>query len=249
VPLLAIWIAVEFTLARGLLYPLLRNLPILSSLHVNARFAMAFLLPISMAAALVYDHWAVSWSIRKAVAVFGIVNALTLLPLLSYFLIGADLQNRSYDITTSIQISQSIRSGDILEITAIRGWTDNTNALALHESNLGPYAPIFGYKLENFHPEVVAGSVWTVRDGYYNMTNPSGYVYPELNGTRPFERIRVGDEASLTAFVKHQAVAWQIPLYQHILDWVSGLGFAGVILTLIAFCGTRILAARRRTHG
>ena len=43
--ILATWSVIEFTLAKGFLYPVLRQLPILSSLHVNFRFASALILP------------------------------------------------------------------------------------------------------------------------------------------------------------------------------------------------------------
>ncbi len=244
------WLTIEFILAKGLMYPLLQKLPILSSLHVNPRFAATFLFPLALFAAVIYNSWAAKWSGRKSVLIFLAVNLLTLIPLSTYFMIKTDLQDRTYDVTKSQEIYNLIRSGDTLTITGIVSGVENTDALLLHQSNLQPYEPIFGYQLENFHPEIVPESVWEISDGYYNMTNPSGYVFPELNGTRPFERVKVGDEQNLTLFLNHQQTNWKIPVYQQVLDWLSGLTFVAVVFVLLVFFGRRAAASiRRRLHG
>ena len=242
-----IWLTIEFTLAKGFMYPLLQKLPLLSSLHVNPRFAAAFLFPLALSAAVIYNGWAAKWSGRKSVLLFLAVNLLTLIPLSTYFMIKTDLQNRSYDITESQEIYSLIRSGDNLTITGIVSGVGNTDALLLHQSNLQPYWPIFGYLLESFHPEIVPGSIWDISDGYYNMTNPSGYVFPELNGTRPFERIPVSEKDKLEAFASHKQPDWKIPLYQRILDWFSGLTVLAGMFTL-AFVGIKRLITRFRHH-
>jgi hypothetical protein len=102
-------------------------------------------------------------------------------------------------------------------------------------SNLRPYEPIFGYKLENFHPEIKEGSIWDISDGYYNMINPAGYVFPEVNNTRPFERIRVADKDKLVAFANHHQSNWKIPLCQLILNWLSELTFLATLVVLLAY--------------
>jgi hypothetical protein len=240
-----IWLTIEFTLAKGFMYPLLQKLPLLSSLHVNPRFAAAFLFPLALSAAVIYNGWAAKWSGRKSVLLFLAVNLLTLIPLSTYFMIKTDLQDRSYDVTESQEIYSLIRSGDNLTITGIVSNVENTDALLLHQSNLQPYEPIFGYQLDSFHPEIVPGSIWDISDGYYNMTNPSGYVFPELNGTRPFERIPVSEKDKLEAFASHKQPDWKIPLYQRILDWFSGLMVLAGIFTL-AFVGIKRLITRFR---
>jgi hypothetical protein len=234
--LLFTWITFEFILAKGLIYPLLQKLPLLSSLHVNPRFAAALLFPLALSAAIFYNRWAAKWSGRKSVLVFVVMNLFTLIPLSAYFMIKEDLQNRSYDLSSSWEIYNLIRSGDDLTITGIVSGVGNTDALILHQSNLQPYYPVFGYRLENFHPEIVPGSIWYISDGYYNMTNPSGYVFPELNETRPFERIPINQKDKLEAFASHRQPDWKIPLYQQILDWVSGLAVLGSIFTLSFVC-------------
>jgi hypothetical protein len=240
---LSFWLTFEFVTAKGLVYPLLRELPILNSLHVNTRFTAALIFPIALVAVLIYNSWALRWSGRKAVRMFIGLNVLALLPLSAFFM-GRDLDNRTYDISASSQVYSSMMSGDPLTITDIVDKTSNTNALLTHSSNLDPYDPIFGYFLENFHPQITTGPVSSVSDGYYNMTNPAGYVFPGINGTKPFERIPVDQESELEAFVNHRQPDWKIPAYQRILDWISGLTFLAAMIVLILYAGRRLLGKR-----
>lgn len=50
--LFAAELALEFTLARGIFYPVLRELPVLGSLHINSRFGSAFLFPLAVLGAV-----------------------------------------------------------------------------------------------------------------------------------------------------------------------------------------------------
>jgi hypothetical protein len=232
---ISLWVIIEFILAKGLIYPLIRNLPILNSIHVNPRFTASLIFPLALSAALI-NNSLISKLFRVTVHwLFAGMIILTLLPLATYFMIDRDLQSREYDITESFSIYKSIQSGKTMEISAINADLSNTQAIALHESNLNLYMPIFGYGLEAFHPEIVPGPIWAVTDGYYNMTNPSGYVFPEINGTRPFERVKVGDEKNLTLFLNHQKTLWKIPVYQQVFDWISGLTFWIVLAIFVVY--------------
>jgi hypothetical protein len=236
------WMTVEFILAKGLMYPYLSKLPILSSLHVNPRYTVTFLFPLAMIAAIIYDKWISKWPARKVIRAFILMNVLTLIPLSTYFMIQDDLQSRVYNITESEKIYAAIRAGDTFDIIGIGDKSvDNTQALRLHLSNIAPYDPIFGYFDENLHSEIRPGSIWEISDGYYNMTNPSGYVFPEINNSRPFERIPVTEKAQLEAFASHRDPGWKIPLYQQILDWVSGLSAAGVFAFLTFFFAWKLV--------
>jgi len=234
-------LATEFILAKGLVYPHIRGLPILSSIHVNPRFAASLIFPLALTAALIYNSWISKLSDTTKSWLLAGMTMFTLLPLATYFMIDRDLQNSMYDITGSFQIYETIRSGNTLEITGINAGLGNTQALAQHESNLNLYMPIFGYQLESFHPEIQPGPIWSVTDGYYNMTNPTGYVFPEINGTRPFERVKVGDEENLALFLNHQKTNWKITVYQQVLDWVSGMTFWIVLAAMGIYTGRSVL--------
>ena len=133
-----------------------------------------------------------------------------------------------------------------MTITGIAAAMDNTGAMLYSMSNLHPYEPIFGYALQKFHPEIQAGSIWEVSDGYYNMTNPSGYVFPEVNHTRPFERIPVSEKAELLAFANHKQPDWKLPLYQQVFDWVSGLSVLLVVAILAYFGVGKVVKPTQR---
>ena len=44
--------------------------------------------------------------------------------------------------------------------------------------------------------------------------------------------LAVSEKAQLQAFASHRDPGWKIPLYQQVLDWLSGLTFLGVTLFL-----------------
>jgi hypothetical protein len=236
------WLAIEFSLGRGYIYPYIHNIPILGSLHTSARSTSAFIFPLALIAAYIYRRWMTPQISRKIISTFLVMNVLTLLPLSAFFINEIDLQWRLYDITPSYQIHQSIQDGNIPPVEAIDATASNTEAIQNSVSNLKPYEPIFGYKLEYFHPEISPGSIWNIENGYYNMTNPTGYVYPELNSSRPFERIRIEDKEKLTQFANHKQPDWRIPNYQYILDWVTGLSFTCTIAFLTGYSIKKVLS-------
>jgi hypothetical protein len=216
------WMAIEFTLAKGIIYPVVRNLPILSSLRGNVRFAGAFIFPVALFAAAVYNHWIRTWSTDKIWKTFLLANLAAMLSLGSYFLFRSDMFYTIYNVNKPQSIFEEMNAGQSFEITTVGSPPGkNTGALIYRESNLNLYEPVFGFKLENFHPQVKPGSVWEIIDGYYNLTDPTGYVYPALNHNKPFDRFRLEDKGTMELFVKHIQPAWKIPTYQLALDKLS----------------------------
>ena len=137
-------------------------------------------------------------------------------------------------------VYEQIQAGETLDVTNIGLQNNNTEALLSGSSNLHLYDPVFGYKLQTFHPEVTPGSIWNTSNGYFNMTDPTGFVYPEINGNRPFERFRVEDKDMLSLFARHIQPNWKIPTYQHILDWISGSTFLIALAYLLFHTGKRL---------
>jgi hypothetical protein len=233
--ILSIWLTIEFILARGLIFPLIRNLPILKSLHVNMRFTSAFIFPLALIAALSYNKWASKWSPRVSYLTFSIVNILAILPYAFYFLIPAFTYLSDYDVTEMLITDHMIDLGSPFKIQRIEDVVNNSRAMKRGVSNLLPYEALFGYDLRYFHTELKVGSVWEESDGYYNMTNPAGFVFPEINNTRPFERIHVDDGENLKLFAMHLQPNWKIPFYQQFFDWLSGLSFIGMMAVISSY--------------
>ena len=232
--ILFLYVAIEFTLAKGFIYPTLRHLPILSSLRGNVRFTGAFIFPLAFFSAVVYDRWAKAWDKKKLFGVYLLVNLFAVMPLGSYFLFDQDMFWMFYDIAAPQKIYEELQTGKSFEITEIGNpEAKNTGALLYRTSNLNLYEPVFGFELENFHPQVKSGSIWKVSDGYYNMTDPTGYIYPELNNNKPFDRFRIEDTEKLELFAKHIQPDWKIPTYQRVLDWMSGIAFLTTLTYVI----------------
>ncbi len=224
--LLAVWTIIEWTFARGLIYSLIQNLPILSSLHVNVRFASAFILPLIITAIfLVNRFFAENPTSRLFVAAsFCAVASLT-----SYFFLSREIHSREFKLSPNLMSKEAVVS-PINKVANIGDW----DVFSEHASSYRPYEPLFGYSLETFKPMVHIGSVFEENSGYFNMTNPASLVFPEINNSYPFERIKTSERGKLEAFIQHGQPDWKIPKIQKILNIIS--------LDTVIFCVVLILA-------
>jgi hypothetical protein len=243
------WLVIEFILAKGLFYPSLRKLPILSSLHVNPRFTAALIFPLVFVAALIFDKWISGKTAKQHLVIFVTANIFALLPAFGYFMYKQDLYYRYYDIRQGQKVFEQMTKGEVPKVFEIGITMDNTDALLTGVSNLNLYEPAFGYELEYFHPQIVPGSIWQEKDGYLNMTNPVGYVFPEYDDTQPFIRFETKDKEIVKLFAKHIQPKWNLPTYQKILNTVSVLALIIAIFELGSQLISLMIAAyRERTH-
>ena len=230
------WIVVESALARGLIYPLLKTLPIFNALHVNPRLAGAFILPLAIAAAALVDR-VLRRPGRESLAVALIVGS-WLAPL-TYFALPAKLHFPNFDVSRSLADHAAVRQGERFTIDRLADVSD-AEAFSMHASSLLPYDPLLGYANEMFTPQTHAGDVRTAEGGYWNMTNPASLVFAELNGLTPFERIRESDRDRLDAFLARQQPNWRTPAFLNAL----------VVIALIAafLCAAAIAIGLRGTR-
>jgi hypothetical protein len=232
------WVGIEFVTTKGFIYPILRQLPIISSLRANMRFAGIFIFPLAFLGAVFFNLHARKWTETKKLKTFIYINILALLPLIFYFTFKEDLYWQFYNIAEANQIYNEMQEGKSFEITSV-GIVDgkNTGALLYRTSNLNVYEPIFGFKLEHFHPQIKPGSVWLESNGHYNLTNPMGYLYPGRGGYETFEPFRTEDRALMEDFINHRQPTWDIPAHQIIINHVSTIT---ALLTLI-FLSTQLI--------
>jgi hypothetical protein len=95
--------------------------------------------------------------------------------------------------------------------------------------------------INSFHPLVHEGSVFDIEDGFYNMTDPTGYVFPKANNSKLFSRIPLSDYDKLVDFVNRRQPDWKLPLIQIILDWIAGITILVEVVTILVFMlGKRI---------
>jgi hypothetical protein len=95
----------------------------------------------------------------------------------------------------------------------------------------------------SFLPHVHEGSVFDIQNGYYNMTDPTGYVFPRENNSKLFSLIPVSDYGKLMDFLNRRQPDWKLPLIQIALDWAAGLTFIFTVLAVIFY------SFRKQTSG
>lgn len=210
---IAIWIIVELTFAKGLIYPLIRDLPVLRSLHVNVRFASAFILPLVISGTFLINRFFLE---HPKSGPFLITSFCTIATLMSYFFLSREIHSREFKVFTNKEIQNTV-TFPVIQISNIGDW----EVFVEHASSYEPYEPIFGYYLETFKPKTHLGSVFDKKNGYLNMTNPSSLVFPEINNTYPFERIKTSERQKLETFIRHRQPDWEIPKSQKFFNMLS----------------------------
>ncbi len=217
----AVYLALEFTFARGYIYPLVRELPFLRALHVNPRFGSAFIFPIALFAAYTLHLWTRSLKESCALALFLTFHILALLSLGAYLLIPLDrLQQRTFDLRGLQEVYRKIEQGETFPIDHIDDINDQ-RTFDDRASNLKPYEVLFGYDLPTFKTTVEIGPARGIRDDYFNMTNPAGLVYPEVNNASPWQRIPADQQEQLEDFLARRQPDWEIPAAQKAANAVS----------------------------
>jgi hypothetical protein len=227
---LGIWLATDLTQGQGWLYNLVKQLPVLRSLHVNVRFTSAFIFPLSLLGAFVFH---LIFQDRKWVnfAAF-LVGLSTLVMLCLYLPIPEDVHNRSFNINSALPTYAELDKGWNFTLQNVAKITD-MQVFHQEDSNLASQDPIFGYSLEDFKPQAVVGPILAVHDGYYNLTNPAGYVFPEENDLQPFELFREDQKTDLELFINHRQPKLAISSWQKFANAVSILTLVGSVLFLV----------------
>ena len=225
--LLAISLAVEFSIAKGILYQQLSKLPVLESLHADTRFTASFILPLAIIGAKTFDVWTFKWKSEFTIFIaFAILSGISLASMWSYYFMPLDIQARFYDITSINETYKLASTGRAFTVHKIVPDMNDYEVFILGSSNTNHhYDPLFRDDNSLLTPLVHAGSVFDVQDGYFNMTDPSGLVFPEVNGSKFFERIPVSDYKKLLDFINRRPSDWKLPLAQIILDWAAGITF------------------------
>lgn len=218
------WVIVDFATARGAIYDATKSLPIVRSLHVNVRFTAAFILPLVVTGAYFLER-AIT-RLQMGNRTFLAVNLAAILSLGAYYLLPAQLHNRSFDVSGTLQTYKLVEQGERFTITRISAVTD-AETFMRRASSLKPYEPLFGYGRENFSANTVEGDVFSQRGKYLNMTDPTSLVFPHSTTAPPFERIKAADISKLRAFVERRQADWKIP---SLLEWLVRLALFTVLI-------------------
>jgi hypothetical protein len=230
--IISIILVVQFSTARGFLFDALKGLPLLKSLRTNTRFVASFILPLAILGAKIFNYWIKGRSGLKTISVFVFLNGISLLALWGYYLLPMSVQGRNFDIQSTLGTYTQIQAGEIFPVNKIIPDMNDYEVFQAQASNVTHhYDPLLGEN--SFHPLVHEGSVFDIEDGFYNMTDPTGYVFPAENNSKLFSRIPVSDYGKLVDFLNRRQPDWKVPLTQIVLDWAAGLT---LILETCAVC-------------
>lgn len=230
-------VLVEFITTKGQLYALLSGLPILRSLHVNPRYTAVLILPLSILAGLSLDVL-YRWFFRSAkarIALWAIILAITIASSSIYFLLPMDsLQRRQFSVDGSQSVWSQIRAGERYAVERILDDLNDARVFDRHASTLTPYEVLFGYGMREFTPKLAEGDILTITNGEFNLNDPTGFVFGEVNQSVPFDRIKLADQDKLEQFARREQPNWVIPLGQHLSNGISLAMVMATLLVLLA---------------
>ena len=111
------------------------------------------------------------------------------------------------------------------------------DVLVLGSSQPKPYEPIFGYRLENFPKKsLVPGRLMQVNaDGFLNIKNPAGYVFPKENGIEPGDHFKATETEKAERFRRYKEFPFKISAAQKFANAVTLFSLAAFALCLVFF--------------
>jgi len=235
---ISLTLVVQFSTARGFMFDTLKNLPLLMSLRTNTRFVASFILPLAILGAKAFDFWTMWKTDIKTITAFGLLNGISLVALWSYYLLPMNVQGRNFEIQTILDTYSKVQAGETFPVNKIIPDMNDYEVFQAQASNITHhYDPLLGEN--SFHPLIHQGSVFDVQDGFFNMTDPTGYVFPKDNNSKLFSRIPVTDKSKLLDFLNRRQPDWKLPLAQITLDW------AAVITMILEICAMLVFSARK----
>jgi hypothetical protein len=224
---LGIWLTMDMTLAQGWLYGVLKPLPIIRSLHVNVRFASAFVFPMALLGGFIF-HEFFKGRAGASNIIFILLAILTIgMPAL-YLTLPDDVYDRTFNLNSALPTYAEIDGGATFPIQNVANITD-MGTFHQQASNLDVQDPMFGYQGEYFAPKVLLGPALGIRDGYYNFTNPAGYVFPKENHLQPYDLFRADQTADLELFLQHKQPELAISGWQ---KFANGVNVAALVISI-----------------
>jgi hypothetical protein len=236
--ILAIWLVIEFNLTKGIIYPMIRNLPGLSSLRGNVRYICAFIFPLAVVGAVIFDNWTKNWKSKTSVLiVFLLLDGIALGSLLAYR--SVPTQNLMYvcDYRPILDTYNKIRyQGETFPVKYVIPNADPWSVFEENATNLiDPFNVQFNPLKGGFGPALHAGSVYTIDNGYYNLIDPTGYLFPQSNGSSLYERIPVTEKSQFLDFINRRQPNWKIPRRQKVLNWTALITLIAEFVILLAY--------------
>jgi hypothetical protein len=214
---------------------LLKSLPYFGSSSNLLRWFSAWILPAILGGALAGERLAARWPrLAAPVAAGGIVLTLIVSGTSDHTRYGPPPAGIGFydarDIDAAWQRAHD--SGAPPPVTAITKLVDadhhllmapeRQNAMTQGYSMLFCYAPLFGYRLEQFpFGNIRLGNAFLDHNGVLNFKNPACYVFPAANHCTPGDQFTEAQADALRIFLAYGPLPFNKPVNAELADWIG----------------------------
>lgn len=115
--------------------------------------------------------------------------------------------------------------------------------------HMGCYIPGYSSVPMEYMGSLHPGSIWDVKDGYFNIKNPACNSWPKENGCRPGDHFKVEQRVWVERYVSYRSFPIQVPDKARWAAEVSAYSFFGVLVFLIGSALVSILKQVRMRNG
>lgn len=231
----------------------LKGLPVIHNSSSLVRWFVAYVLPVTVLAALAVDRLAAGERARRLLAACAVVLVIA----------THALRDRSFYASQPYAVAAIESAFDALRATGRvppierctlpfgpdgkppRG-SDRNDGLVDGSSPIACFEPIFGYEMEWFPVRSLhAGPALGLADGIHDFKNPSSYLFPTENDVEPGGHFRAGEERELAAFLAYRPFRFERSPRQRTAEALN-LAVLGGVFLLLAFRAVHAVRARRR---
>ncbi len=232
----------------------LKSIPFFKQSSTLLRWFSFYILPVIMLTTVILEKESFLEKYKKHVAIVGIAVVV----MINIFLDRSYYHAQNYEYEPILKAyAKSGGKGFAPKISEISLLLDGkgtplplenrNNSIAKGFSYMFCYEPIFGYRLESFPlKNLQPGSVFTVREGMFNMKNPACYVYPEENSCAPGDHFKADQKGALEAFISYKPFLFKVPLKQKIANLIAGFLLFGYAVFFSFLTGRFIAKAVSR---
>ncbi len=213
----AIWITTEFTLGRGLVWPILKPLPFLRSLNENHRLAASFALPLALCVAPCWSALIKGRSRLAVLAATVVAIVGTLASVVPYFRARTTtFWFSSYDVSSIATTWNRLEAApeEHFPIERVSDLRDDATFLA-HASSWKPYEPIFGYGYggSEFQAPFPPGEIERLSQNpvTWRFHDPRRLLVPGIATRDRFAPWNGDDAAGLRQLLDRRQPAWTLP--------------------------------------
>lgn len=216
----------------------LKSLPLMKNSSSNFRWLCTYIPFIILLSSVLLDKIMNTIKLKK-IAGFGLI----VFVVISNLFKNRDFYTKQfYDPEPLLNAYNRFETGNLKpEIESVNGViTDDqgrkitgNNLFVSGSSQIYPYEPIFGYRLENYPLKyLTTGSVWNINPfGVYNFKNPAYYIFPEENHGFPGDHFKQEEKNKLEQFINYRTFDFSLSTNQKIANTIS---MAGIVVLLFS---------------